>query len=140
MLSNSSQSTFFSDRVELIVIPTPQYSTASGLQDLNRQAISNIKWNRNNTLTGDAVVGQRFNISTLENRMSKLTIWNPNAGDSGVYVAAPQSFFSESNGCWLSFTCDGLAASLLTHNAITRPIAYEVTIQGQKPGWVRHRR
>ena len=61
-----------------------------------------------------------------------LTILDPNPGDSGIYTAMVDSILFDENVCDSMLSCDDIYIPLLSHTAITRPIAYEVMVQGER--------
>ena len=59
-----------------------------------------------------------------------LTIMNPVPSDSGIYTARVQGILVDQNRCNATLQCDDIYIPMLAHTAITRPIAYEVKVQG----------
>lgn len=126
ILSSSPLSSVQPDRIKLVVVPA--WMDQSLLQTLSPR----VQWYH--ATTGDALAGgARIQTVSLENGTQTLTILNPHTNDdSGVYEARVSSLETDVNSCQqIEASCDEIAIPLLTHNAITRPVAYEATVSDE---------
>ena len=74
------------------------------------------------------------NTPLLNGGTRTLIIDDLSESDSGVYSAKVTRLIADTNTCWVygytADSCDSIAMPLLTHNAIARPVTFEVDVQG----------
>ena len=111
--------------------------TRSGAYDLNLlgvlQVFPGVSWHFRSSATGREeqadIIG---NTMALGDGTQTLVIRNAQESDAGIYTARLQRLGTDISRCGqVQASCEKMAIPLLTHHAISRPVSYELTVDGK---------
>ena len=102
-----------------------------GSRRLIQQVCPLMEWNYDRTSGADSKI-----TTSTEPGSSNLTISQPNAQISGAYRAEANSLFKEDDDdCEINdveILCSALVLPLLKHSALTSPVEYRVSVEGDQ--------